>query len=250
MDQKHAGEPIGCLALVVGLVALGVAGSATDAGRRVLNSVSPALAGPPVTSAPAADASDTAPPEALATDLATLAHEARRLRDERMSVRKERMLGIAARHVEGGRRQYHRSSLRNTCRYAMAVALHYRDLDDSFVTRGWWEVAPGADVLTDAMTRERVFYVYAENQSVGRTLEVRERPFSRDRRREVRSARRRAPALPCAAHRVVREARRRVAVVRRGRDVRVPGRGGSAEGHRGQGPDDRAGTADALTGIR
>jgi hypothetical protein len=98
-----------------------------------------------------------------------LGEERRRLRDERVALRKERMLLLADRFREGERRGHSRIVLRNTCSYAVAVALRYRDLDDAWVVRGWWEVAPKGDVTTDAMTRHREIHFYAENQAVGRT---------------------------------------------------------------------------------
>jgi hypothetical protein len=98
-----------------------------------------------------------------------LEDERRRLRDERVALRKERMLLLADRLGAGERRGYSRIVLRNTCSYAVAVALRYRDLDDEWIVRGWWEVAPKGEVTTDAMTRHREIHFYAENQGVGRT---------------------------------------------------------------------------------
>lgn len=98
-----------------------------------------------------------------------LADERRRLRDERVALRKERMLALADRLRVGERREYSRIVLRNTCSYAVAVALRYRDLDDAWIVRGWWEVEPRGEVTTDAMTRHREVFFYAENQAVGRT---------------------------------------------------------------------------------
>jgi hypothetical protein len=165
--DRSPGEPVGCLALLVGLVALLVVATATGPGRRLLGSVAP---GAVATLVPGAGASAVEEQrQALDVEAEALREEARRLREERMTARKERMLAIAARHREGERRQYHRIRLDNRCRYAIAVALYYRDLDLSFVTRGWWEVAPGATMTTDAMTRDPEFYLYAENRAVGRT---------------------------------------------------------------------------------
>lgn len=175
MERNSPGEPIGCVALLVGLAALLIVASTTTPGRRFLGSLVPGLAGPPAVAGTAPDPGLAAQREAMATQIEALGDEARRMREERMSARKERMLTIAAGYGEGERRQYHRIRLRNTCRYPVATALHYRDLDDSPVTRGWWEVAPGDSVTTDAMTRDAVFYLYAENQGVGRTWDGRGR---------------------------------------------------------------------------
>jgi uncharacterized membrane protein len=165
MSQRPPGEPIGCVALLVAIAALALALTTSPAGRRLLGSAVPGST-PPTSPAPATPAD--AQRQALDTEAEELKDEARRLRDERMTARKERMLALATRYENGERRQYHKLRLRNTCRYLVAVALHYRDLDESWVTRGWWEVAPGASLTADAMTREAVFYLYAENQSVGR----------------------------------------------------------------------------------
>lgn len=163
----------GCWIAVVGLaicVALATAVSFRGGLRRL-----PGLAAPhgPEEADPAR--SQTA---ALAQQRRRLDAEARALRDEvgklreeRMNARKERLAVIAERYRKGGRREYDRILLRNTCRYTVAVALRYRDLDDLWVSRGWWEVPAGESLTTDAMTRNRIFYVYAENQKVGRTWE-------------------------------------------------------------------------------
>jgi hypothetical protein len=107
--------------------------------------------------------------QGLAEQQQRLDAERRRLRDERVALRKERMLLLADRFREGERRGHSRVLLRNTCSYAVAVALRYRDLDDAWIVRGWWEVAPKGEVTTDAMTRHREIHFYAENQGVGRT---------------------------------------------------------------------------------
>jgi uncharacterized membrane protein len=170
MAQRSPGEPIGCVALLVGAAALTGVLATSSQGRRLVGSVVPGLAAP-ATGSSATPSELTAQRKALDLEAEMLRSETRRLRDERTSGRKERMLAIAARLSDGERRLYHRLRLRNTCRYTVAVALHYRDLDESWVTRGWWELAPGASTTTDAMTREAVFYLYAENQAVGRTWE-------------------------------------------------------------------------------
>jgi hypothetical protein len=104
----------------------------------------------------------------LAQEMQALREEARLLHEERVATRKERMLAIAERSREGEARLYDRIVLRSACPYEVAVALHYQDLDDAWVTRGWWLVPPRESVTTDAMTRSQVLYFYAENQAVGR----------------------------------------------------------------------------------
>jgi uncharacterized membrane protein len=105
----------------------------------------------------------------LAEQTRAAAEEGRRLHEERIALRKERMRAIADRFTRGEKREYTRVVLRNACPYAVAVALRYQDLDESWVARGWWEVSPGGSVTTDAMTRHRQLHLYAENQAVGRT---------------------------------------------------------------------------------
>lgn len=167
MGYRSPGEPVGCLALLVGVAALLVFAAATTPGRRLIGSIAPDVAATLVPEGAISAVEERR--AAKDAEAEALREEARRLREERMTARKERMLAIAARHGEGEGRQFHRIRLDNRCRYAIAVALYYRDLDLSFVTRGWWEVAPGATMTTDAMTRDPVFYLYAENQAVGRT---------------------------------------------------------------------------------
>lgn len=163
MSQRPQGEPIGCLAL---LVAVGALAAGTPPGRALVGSLFPGASTPPSTSSAPASRAPAGPSEELGEEL-------RRMRAERMSARKERMLSIAAGFRDGERREYHRLRLRNACRYTIAVALHYRDMDESWVTRGWWEIQPGATTTTDAMTRESAYYLYAENQAVGRTWDGR-----------------------------------------------------------------------------
>ncbi|HEX9735351.1 MAG TPA: DUF1036 domain-containing protein [Thermoanaerobaculia bacterium] len=71
-------------------------------------------------------------------------------------------------YEKGGNRQYDRILLRSTCDVPVDVALYYLDLDQSWITRGWWSIKPGDTVTTNAMTRNSPIYVYAENQAVGR----------------------------------------------------------------------------------
>lgn len=104
----------------------------------------------------------------LADEMQAMREESRLLREERVATRKERMLAIAERRRKGGALEYDRIVLRSACPYEIAVSLHYQDLDDAWVTRGWWLVPPRESVTTDAMTRSQVLYFYAENQGVGR----------------------------------------------------------------------------------
>ena len=95
--------------------------------------------------------------------------EVLRLHEERVEARKERLLAVAERLQKSEQREYARVVLRSACPYEIAVALHYQDLDEAWVTRGWWLVPARGKVTTDAMTRGRALYLYAENKAVGRT---------------------------------------------------------------------------------
>jgi hypothetical protein len=155
--QPHR-EPVGCLALLVSMGALFLAATATETGRRLLRPLVPelAVATPPATAVPS-------------RDVDALREEIRLVHEERMTARKERLQSVAAEYTVGGKRQYHRIALENRCRFTIAVALRYKDVDDATVARGWWEVPAGGSTVTDAMTRDTAFWIYAENQSVGRT---------------------------------------------------------------------------------
>lgn len=53
-------------------------------------------------------------------------------------------------------------ALNNRCSQTLTVAIAYADAsDDSWVRRGWWNVAPGASVSTDVATFADYFFVYA-----------------------------------------------------------------------------------------
>jgi hypothetical protein len=95
--------------------------------------------------------------------------EARHLYEERVRTRHERIDAIALRYRQGKQREYDRILIENKCRADVAVALYYLDLDDKWITRGWWQVPPGETMTTDAMTRNQYVYLYAENKSLGRT---------------------------------------------------------------------------------
>lgn len=98
-----------------------------------------------------------------------LTEEIRRLHDERITARKERIASIAERYQDGDQRKYDKVLFENLCKIPIHVAIHYKDLDDTWVSRGWWKVEPGATVTSDAFTRNTPIYLYAENLSAGRT---------------------------------------------------------------------------------
>lgn len=105
----------------------------------------------------------------LAEETQALREELRLLHDERIAARRDRIELIADRH-EGEVRAYDKVALENRCPFVISVAIHYRDLDDRWITRGWWNVDPGATVDTDAKTRNSVLYFFAENRSVGKSF--------------------------------------------------------------------------------
>ena len=105
----------------------------------------------------------------LEEETKALRAELRSLHDERINARRDRIADLAERFTKGERVEYDKILLRNTCRVKVAVALYYADLDGEWITRGWWSVAPGGTVTTDAMTRNAYVYFYAENLAEGRT---------------------------------------------------------------------------------
>lgn len=104
----------------------------------------------------------------LEQETLALREELRLLHDERIAARRGRIALIAERY-EGEVRAYDVISLANRCRVVVSVALYYLDLDDRWITRGWWNLDPGAIVETDAKTRNSVLYFYAENRAEGRS---------------------------------------------------------------------------------
>jgi uncharacterized membrane protein len=105
----------------------------------------------------------------LTEETRALREELRLLHDERIAARRGRIALIAQRHESDGKHAYDTIALVNRCRFVVSVAVHYRDLDDRWITRGWWNVDPGVTVETDAMTRNAVLYFFAENQAEGRS---------------------------------------------------------------------------------
>lgn len=105
----------------------------------------------------------------LDEETAALHEELRLLHDERIAARRDRIELLAERH-EGEVRAYDTISLENRCPFTVSAAIHYRDLDDRWITRGWWNLEPGSTVETDAKTRNSVLYFFAENQKEGKTF--------------------------------------------------------------------------------
>lgn len=99
----------------------------------------------------------------------TLREELLLLHDERIAARRDRIAVIAQRHEVGGTRAYDTITLANRCGFMVSAALHYKDLDDRWISRGWWNLDPGATVETDAMTRNSALYFFAENRAEGRS---------------------------------------------------------------------------------
>lgn len=106
--------------------------------------------------------------EILEEETAALHEELRLLHEERIAARRDRIELIAARH-QGEVRAYDTIALENRCRFTVSAALHYKDLDDRWITRGWWNLEPGATVETDAKSRNSVLYFFAENRAEGKS---------------------------------------------------------------------------------
>jgi hypothetical protein len=161
------GEKIGCVSLLVGgVTCLAVILSTVQSVRRAVGAEAEgpsSLEGPgsPITALLEEQR------KLLAEETASVRAELRRLHDERIALRRDRIEGLARRFEKGERREYDRILLSNHCREDVAVTLYYHDLDEHWITRGWWMVPPGETVTTDAMTRNAYVYIYAENQATG-----------------------------------------------------------------------------------
>jgi uncharacterized membrane protein len=107
--------------------------------------------------------------QALEQERKLLNEQTQSMQKEARSLHDERIETIAARYRRGKEREYDRIVLANECPADVAVALYYLDLDEQWITRGWWQVPPGGSLTTDAMTRNRYLYLYAENKRLERT---------------------------------------------------------------------------------
>src|SRR5688500_2156914 len=169
------GERIGFFSLVVALVTCGAVVFSLPAVQRALRGE--ASAGAAVT--PGAEAGpDAAPPpgseaavleeqrQLLAEQTLAARQEVERLHEARMELWKERQKTLEERFTGAKERAYDRVFLRNNCSAPIQVAMYYRALDDSWVTRGWWSVAPGETRQTDVATRNQLLYFYAESGEI------------------------------------------------------------------------------------
>jgi uncharacterized membrane protein len=93
-----------------------------------------------------------------------LRQEALQVHDERVEIRKDRIAKLASSYTSSGKPLYDRVVFTNDCSKAVNVAVHYRDLDDVWVTRGWWTVDPGETTVTDVKTRNALVYFFARNR--------------------------------------------------------------------------------------
>lgn len=104
--------------------------------------------------------------------------ELRRLHEERILLRQQRLDSIAEGFTGKDSRQYDQIVLHNKCDQQVDVALYYLDLDEKWITRGWWGIAAGDSVTTNAMTRNAYVYFYGENQATGRRWDGTGKPDS------------------------------------------------------------------------
>lgn len=105
--------------------------------------------------------------------------QTRRLYDERIELRRQKIQLISERLERDGKREYDQILLVNRCPHDIAVAINYRDLDDKWIVRGWWNLKPGEETTTDAMTKNAMVYFYAENIPSGWKFDGSNRPGSR-----------------------------------------------------------------------
>ena len=52
-------------------------------------------------------------------------------------------------------------TLKNDCNEKINVAIYYKDLNEDWVTQGWWTVDPYSEVLTTAKSWNSIMYFYA-----------------------------------------------------------------------------------------
>lgn len=58
-------------------------------------------------------------------------------------------------------RGYDRIYFKNTCSRNIQTAIHVRDMDNDWETKGWWTLSPGETVYV-ANTKNSIFYTFAE----------------------------------------------------------------------------------------
>ena len=92
--------------------------------------------------------------------------EALRLHTERMALRSDRLAAVAAQQEAQGQRFYNTLAIANGCHAPLFAAIHYQDLDNHWVARGWWRVEPGQTAPTDARSMSANVYFYAENKDL------------------------------------------------------------------------------------
>jgi uncharacterized membrane protein len=169
MRDWTRGEKIGCWSMLVGTVTCLAVLATVPPFRGLLLRFFPESESPRSRETGQAESQEVLEQQKKLLEEQTLAlrEEARRLYEERIASRRERLESIAERYRKGGRREYDRILLHNKCSQLVAVSLYYLDLDEKWITRGWWEVAPGGTMTTDAMTRNQYVYFFAENQRAG-----------------------------------------------------------------------------------
>lgn len=64
-----------------------------------------------------------------------------------------------------GEIDYQTVSLRNDCDETIVVVVHYRALNNLWVTQGWWKVEPDELVRTGIATTNPIVYFYAKSDS-------------------------------------------------------------------------------------
>ena len=65
---------------------------------------------------------------------------------------------------DGGGREQHTYTviINNTCRQDIDVAIHYRDPELGWVTRGWWHAGGGSEVTTGLQSDHFQFFMHGE----------------------------------------------------------------------------------------
>lgn len=63
---------------------------------------------------------------------------------------------------------YFRLHYKNKCYKTIWTALHYRDLNNNWVTNGWWKLTNGQEAFV-AKTRNRIYYIHAQSEDRSHT---------------------------------------------------------------------------------
>lgn len=76
--------------------------------------------------------------------------------------------------------KYYTISIKNNCDKIISIAIHYKAIEDEWVTKGWWNINPHDSITTDINTRNREIYFYAQGGGYKWNGENKENSVNRD----------------------------------------------------------------------